>query len=267
MIVGLLGLGAGWDHGLGWGLLCGVSAEVAVLLPSTVVMVAAALSWNRSRRRFAPPLNGAWGRSRWESCAMWAYRAAADHSVVAYLVSVVVCALMLMPHPSISWQLPGCSARLGSSPADGHPQLGGTDRNLILQPRLFGDPFRRWLFRPRATASAMRSCSGRNCNATMRAWRAPWHPACAMPRRRPQISTSPRALIRAPGFTSPRTNTAPSTSRCSPARMVPRCTCNSRPASLCSSGWSGLGASAWLRSPRADEATSVLGSSLLTASR
>lgn len=47
MIVGLLGLGAGWPHGLGWALLTACGAEVAILVPSTLLMVAACLSWRR----------------------------------------------------------------------------------------------------------------------------------------------------------------------------------------------------------------------------
>jgi chromate transporter len=47
MIVGLLGLGAGWRHGPGWALLTGYAAELAILLPSTLLMVAACLSWKR----------------------------------------------------------------------------------------------------------------------------------------------------------------------------------------------------------------------------
>ena len=47
MIVGLLGMGAAYREGPLWGVLSGVMAELAILLPSTLVMVAAALSWNR----------------------------------------------------------------------------------------------------------------------------------------------------------------------------------------------------------------------------
>lgn len=47
MIVGLLGLGAGWPYGLGWALLIACGAEAAILLPSTLLMVAACLSWQR----------------------------------------------------------------------------------------------------------------------------------------------------------------------------------------------------------------------------
>jgi len=45
MIVGLLGLGAAWPEGPFWALLSGYSAEIAILLPSTLVMVMACLSW------------------------------------------------------------------------------------------------------------------------------------------------------------------------------------------------------------------------------
>ena len=49
MIVGLLGLGAGWPEGPGWALLSAFGAEIAILLPSTLLMVLACLSWNRLR--------------------------------------------------------------------------------------------------------------------------------------------------------------------------------------------------------------------------
>lgn len=45
MIVGLLGLGAGWKEGLPWALLSAYGAEIAVLLPSTLLMVLACLRW------------------------------------------------------------------------------------------------------------------------------------------------------------------------------------------------------------------------------
>jgi len=49
MIVGLLGMGAGWPEGPGWALLSAYGAEAAILLPSTLLMVVACLSWNRLR--------------------------------------------------------------------------------------------------------------------------------------------------------------------------------------------------------------------------
>lgn len=47
MLVGLLGMGAAWREGPFWAVLTGVMAEVAILLPSTLLVVAACLSWNR----------------------------------------------------------------------------------------------------------------------------------------------------------------------------------------------------------------------------
>jgi chromate transporter len=47
MLVGLLGMAAAWREGPLWGLLTGFAAEVAILLPSTLLVVAASLSWNR----------------------------------------------------------------------------------------------------------------------------------------------------------------------------------------------------------------------------
>lgn len=49
MIVGLLGMGAAWRDGPFWEVLMGVTAELAILLPSTLLMVLACLSWTRLR--------------------------------------------------------------------------------------------------------------------------------------------------------------------------------------------------------------------------
>ncbi|KEF40978.1 MAG: chromate transporter [Cyanobium sp. CACIAM 14] len=49
MIVGLLGMAAAWPEGPGWALLSAYGAEIAILLPSTLLMVVACLSWNRLR--------------------------------------------------------------------------------------------------------------------------------------------------------------------------------------------------------------------------
>jgi chromate transporter len=49
MIVGLLGMGAAWSEGPWWALLSAYGAEIAILLPSTLLMVAACLRWNRLR--------------------------------------------------------------------------------------------------------------------------------------------------------------------------------------------------------------------------
>ncbi len=98
MIVGLLGLGAGWHHGPLWGLISGFSAEVAILLPSTVVMVMAALSWNKLKDA---PVRVAFEKGLGPvtlgilfSVGLTVLRTA-DHHWLAYVVSVLVCALML----------------------------------------------------------------------------------------------------------------------------------------------------------------------------
>jgi chromate transporter len=98
MIVGLFGLGAGWHHGPLLGLVSGVSAEVAILLPSTVVMVMAVLSWNRLKDA---PVRVAFEKGLGPvtlgilfSVGLTVLRTA-DHYWLAYIVSAVVCALML----------------------------------------------------------------------------------------------------------------------------------------------------------------------------
>lgn len=49
MLVGLLGMAAAWREGPGWALLTAFMAEAAILLPSTLLVVAACLSWTRFR--------------------------------------------------------------------------------------------------------------------------------------------------------------------------------------------------------------------------
>ncbi|MFO0118959.1 MAG: chromate transporter, partial [Cyanobium sp.] len=49
LLVGLLGMGAGWPEGPGWALLSAYGAELAILLPSTLLMVVACLRWTRLR--------------------------------------------------------------------------------------------------------------------------------------------------------------------------------------------------------------------------
>jgi chromate transporter len=106
MIVGLLGMGAAWREGPSWALLSGVAAELAILLPSTLVMVLAALSWNRFQhspwriafeRGMGPITLGilfAVGLKILET---------ADRGPAAYAVSVLVCVLMLRTKISPLW--------------------------------------------------------------------------------------------------------------------------------------------------------------------
>ena len=92
MIVGLLGMGAAWREGPLWALLSGIAAEAAILLPSTLVMVVASLSWSRFKDS---PWRVAFERGMGPITA--------DHSPLAYGVSVVVCFLMLRTKISPLW--------------------------------------------------------------------------------------------------------------------------------------------------------------------
>lgn len=98
MIVGLLGLGAGWRHGPGWALLTGYAAELAILLPSTLLMVAACLSWKRLEHS---PWRVAFERGLGPVTLGILFAVGlkivqtADHTPQAVLVSLLVCALML----------------------------------------------------------------------------------------------------------------------------------------------------------------------------
>ena len=106
MLVGLLGMGAAWQEGPAWALLSAVAAETAILLPSTLLMVIASLSWNRFRDS---PWRIAFERGLGPitlgilfSVGLKILRTA-DHGFTAYLVSFVVCALMLRTRISPLW--------------------------------------------------------------------------------------------------------------------------------------------------------------------
>ena len=106
MIVGLLGLAAARREGDLWGLLSGFGAELAILLPSTVLMVLACLSWNRLR---TSPWRVAFERGLGPITLGILFAVGvkilttANHSVPAYLVSFAVCALMLRTRISPLW--------------------------------------------------------------------------------------------------------------------------------------------------------------------
>ena len=106
MIVGLLGMGAAVKEGPLWGLLSGVTAEIAILLPSTLVMVAAALSWNRFRHS---PWRVAFERGLGPITLGILFAVGlkilriSDHDTPAYAVSLVVCVLMLRTKISPLW--------------------------------------------------------------------------------------------------------------------------------------------------------------------
>ena len=106
MIVGLLGMGAAVQEGPLWGVLSGVSAELAILLPSTLLMVAASLSWNRLRDA---PIRVAFERGLGPITLGILFAVGlkilriSDHDTPAYAVSALVCVLMLRTKISPLW--------------------------------------------------------------------------------------------------------------------------------------------------------------------
>lgn len=112
MIVGLLGLGAAWKEGPGWGLLSGYGAEAAVLLPSTLLMVVACLSWRRLEhspwriafeRGMGPITLGILFAVGIKIVRTADGTASGALSLPGVLVSVVVCVLMLRTRLSPLW--------------------------------------------------------------------------------------------------------------------------------------------------------------------
>jgi chromate transporter len=106
MIVGLLGLGAAWREGPGWALLSAVAAELAILLPSTLVMVVACLSWKRLARS---PLRLAFERAMGPITLGILFAVglkilrSADTDGAGVVASCVVCVLMLRTRISPLW--------------------------------------------------------------------------------------------------------------------------------------------------------------------
>ena len=106
MIVGLLGMGAAVQEGPVWGVLTGLMAEVSILLPSTLLMVVAALSWNRLRHS---PWRVAFERGLGPITLGILFAVGlkilriSDHDTPAYAVSLVVCVLMLRTKISPLW--------------------------------------------------------------------------------------------------------------------------------------------------------------------
>ncbi|WP_114992077.1 chromate transporter [Synechococcus sp. UW179A] len=98
MFVGLLGLGAGWKHGPVWALITGYSAEIAILLPSTVVMLIASVYWNHWRDS---PWRMAFERGLGPVTLGILFSVSvtilktANHSLIAYGLSFMVCFFVL----------------------------------------------------------------------------------------------------------------------------------------------------------------------------
>lgn len=106
MIVGLLGMGAGWPEGPGWALLSAYGAEIAILLPSTLLMVGACLSWNRLRDS---PWRVAFERGLGPITLGILFSVGvkilktADTNAAGVVVSLLVCVLMLRTRISPLW--------------------------------------------------------------------------------------------------------------------------------------------------------------------
>jgi chromate transporter len=106
MLVGLLGLGAGWPEGPGWALLSAYGAELAILLPSTLLMVVACLRWNRLRDS---PWRIAFERGLGPITLGILFAVGfkilhtADTNTPGLVVSLLVCVLMLRTRISPLW--------------------------------------------------------------------------------------------------------------------------------------------------------------------
>lgn len=112
MLVGLLGLGAAWKEGVGWGILSGYGAEAAILLPSTLLMVVACLSWRRLEhspwrvafeRGMGPITLGILFAVGIKIVSTADITRAGDLSVPGVIVSAIVCVLMLRTRISPLW--------------------------------------------------------------------------------------------------------------------------------------------------------------------
>jgi chromate transporter len=106
MLVGLLGMGAGWPEGPGWALLSAYGAELAILLPSTLLMVVACLHWNRLRHS---PWRIAFERGLGPITLGILFAVGlkilhtADTNTPGLIVSLLVCVLMLRTRISPLW--------------------------------------------------------------------------------------------------------------------------------------------------------------------
>ena len=106
MLVGLLGMGAAWREGPFWALVSAYGAELAILLPSTLLMVVACLRWNKMRnspwriafeRGLGPITLGILFAVGYKILVL------ADKNPVALAISLVVCVLMLRSRMSPLW--------------------------------------------------------------------------------------------------------------------------------------------------------------------
>jgi chromate transporter len=112
MIVGLLGLGAGWREGPFWALLTAYGAEIAILLPSTLLMVIACLRWRHMEhspwriafeRGLGPITLGILFAVGLKIVKTADITRAGTLSIPGVIVSLVVCVLMLQTRISPLW--------------------------------------------------------------------------------------------------------------------------------------------------------------------
>jgi chromate transporter len=108
MLVGLLGMAAAWREGPFWALLTACVAEVAILLPSTLLVVAASLSWNRFRHS---PWRLAFERAMGPLTLGVLFAVGvkilrlSDTNPAGMVVSGVVCALVVFARLSPLWMM------------------------------------------------------------------------------------------------------------------------------------------------------------------
>lgn len=106
MLVGLLGMGAGWPEGPAWALLSAYVAELSILLPSTLLMVLACLRWKRLRDS---PWRIAFERGLGPITLGILFAVGlkilhtADTNTPGLIVSLLVCVLMLRTRISPLW--------------------------------------------------------------------------------------------------------------------------------------------------------------------
>ena len=108
MLVGLLGMGAAWREGPLWAVLTGVAAEVAILLPSTLLVVVVCLGWSRFRHS---PWRLAFERAMGPLTLGVLFAVGvkilrlSDTNPIGILVSLLVCALVLTTQISPLWMM------------------------------------------------------------------------------------------------------------------------------------------------------------------
>jgi chromate transporter len=108
MLVGLLGMGAAWREGPLWAVLTGVAAEVAILLPSTLLVVVVCLAWSRFRHS---PWRVAFERAMGPITLGVLFAVGvkilrlSDTNPTGIVVSLLVCVLVLTTRLSPLWMM------------------------------------------------------------------------------------------------------------------------------------------------------------------